>query len=215
MRRRIFYHGFMLLLLGALATGCGAAHVQMDGLETSPLAGVHNSVTESLPRIGIGEVKSFDAAGRDYQIGEAATGAFNKKTPILSQEAPGDIVRRFLVAAFEEMGIEIALPEDSEVTLTSEIVRFWVDEYATSWHPGYSRARAAFDVFARDRAGGLLWAGRQEGITIAPTSYSDTTKHNRSALEKAIAKAVRSLVEDRAFWKAINSVTSEGASAGM
>jgi len=215
MRCRILYRGSMLLLLGALAIGCGAAKMQIDLLETSQLEGAYAPIGEPPPRIGIGEVTSPGASGPSYQIGEAKTGAFNREAPILTQEAPGDIVRRFLVVAFDEMGINIALMDDAEVTLTGEIVHMWVDEYATGWHPEYSRARVSFDLFARDRDGKLLWAGRQDGTTISPTSQSDTTKQDQSTLENAISKAVNRLVEDRAFWNAIHSVTSEAASAAM
>ncbi len=215
MKFRVFCRGSMLLLLGALAVGCGAARMQMDPLGTSELVGAYPSVSEPLPRIAIGEVKSPDAPGPSYQIGEAKTGAFNRETPILSQEAPGDIVRRFLVVAFDQMGIETALLSDAEVTLTGEVVHMWVDEYATGWHPEYSRARVSFDLFARDRSGKLLWAGRQDGTMISPTSHSDTTKQDQSALESAILKAVNRLIEDRAFWSAIHSAASvsEAASA--
>jgi hypothetical protein len=189
--------------------------MQIDRLDTTQLIGAYGPVGEPLPRIGIGEVTSPDASGPSYQIGEAKTGAFNKDTPILTQEAPGDIVRRFLVVAFQQMRIKTALLEDADVTLTGEIVHMWVDEYATGWHPEYSRARVSFDLFARDRAGKLLWAGRQDGTTISQTSHSDTTKQDQSTLEDAISKAINRLVEDRAFWNALHSAIPEAASAEM
>lgn len=191
--------------IGVVVIGCGAARVRMNSFEVDYFRLSPRSDTEALPSIGLGELASPDPSDDGYEIGQAKTGAFNTPAPILSDEAPGRVVQRFLALGFERIGVELAAPEDADVTLTGEVVRFWVDEYTTGWNPEYSRASVSFDVLARDRSGKLIWAGRQEAHVKSSVSFTDASPYNQTTLEEAILIAIRTLFDDPVFWTSLES----------
>jgi len=138
-------------------------------------------------------------------IGEAKTGTFDKRTPILIDDGVVEISTKTLQEAFGKLGFNIVDDEHSaDLIFKGRINKFWVKEFLSSRSgSGQSEAEVTFDVALFDRVGvKTIWFDRKVSH-IKSGSSLDPTSHNKIIINEAFCKVISSIIHDEEMRKAI------------
>jgi len=140
-------------------------------------------------------------------IGEAKTGTFDKKTPILIDDGVIDLSSRTLRQAFSNQGFNMVKDENSaDLVFKGRINRFWVQEILSSSAfsgSGQSEAEVAFDVALIDRVHAKTIWFDVKACLIKSGKAIDTTTQNEIAINEAFSKVITSIIHDEALRMAI------------
>jgi hypothetical protein len=150
-------------------------------------------------------IAEFDTKTNNLQnnvIGEAKTGLFNSKTPIISTEPITAIFQKTLQKGFKNYGFIVTDAQSADYIVDGTVERFWVDEYATGLSLEYSKAYVRYDLLIQTTGGKIVWANTQEKYETSSTSW-DATDHSISTLRIALQKSVESIFNDSSFWTSV------------
>ncbi len=195
---------FMSLIILALGCICGCTST-MNVQTVNPK---FNSIgNKRISKAALITVKEFDVKTEEMKkniIGEAKTGAFNAKTPIVSSESIPSILKRNLQKGFKGVGFRVTEPDMAEYFVEGEIEQFWVDEQANGLSLEYSKAYIKYDVIIKTIDGKVIWAKSVEDFSTSETSV-ETTKNNMLTLEQSIICSIASIFKDDSFWETFSS----------
>lgn len=155
--------------------------------------------------VAIGEFDAKNDQLRQNIIGEAKTGFFNSKTPIVSTEPVTSIFRDAIEKGFEEAGFVIVDRQSADYIVSGTIESFWVDEYATGFSLEYSKAYVRYDMFVKTPEGEIVWANTQEQYETSDNSL-EATAHNIQTLRQALENSIETIFADNRFWSAFEDV---------
>ncbi len=208
-RKRVVILGFLLIsfIIGGCAPIFISAKVNYD-LQT-----VFTPIIPKAEKVNLYVEKFFDVRGgiEPNVIGEARTGMFDERTPILIEDNIEELSTRTLQKAFSKAGFNVVLDEkDADLVFKGRINNFKVQDVDCGLHNEYSEANVEFDVVLIDRVHGKnLWFDVKRSY-LKSRLYTDTLLPNEEALmnekilNEVFNKVINSIVKDFYLYIAIN-----------
>ncbi len=139
-------------------------------------------------------------------IGEAKVGMFNEDDSISSEYKVSEFMSILFINSLIKAGFKPETKSKASIIISGQVDYFWVDEFATGWHPEYSRAFVQLDVILKNQSGAFLWAGSLVGRKLSKITVADTTAEDIPTLVEAAVLNIESLFDYRDFWESLQSL---------
>gem|GEM_PF-3736239 len=195
---------FMLFLVLAIifgSLGCSAPQLKRGRLVNEFNIQKKISPEERRIAVCVEEFTTAKSISDPHVIGDARVGVFNVHSEIRSEDPTQLVLANELKRAFLLAGFKIGEKGKSDIIVSGQIERFWVDENIGGITEN-AKASVRYDIIVKDKEGRFVWGKSIERRKVSGKSI-DATKDNIPTLMDALRKSIESIFEDESFWNAI------------